>query len=97
MDALHVRLPAKPGLNITRSCWYGEFMVATLELKSLSIPERLLLVEDIWDSIEEEQHALADHPSVIGEIRARKNKFISNPSSGISWEVAKERIRNGLA
>jgi putative addiction module component (TIGR02574 family) len=72
-------------------------MVATLELKSLSIPERLLLVEDIWDSIEEEQHALADHPSVIGEVRARKNKFISNPSSGISWEDAKERIRNGLA
>ena len=56
-------------------------MVATLELKSLSIPERLLLVEDIWDSIEEEQHALADHPSVFGEIRERKNKFISNPSS----------------
>jgi hypothetical protein len=52
-------------------------MATTLELKSLSIPERLLLVEDIWDSIEEEQHALADHPSVIGEIRARKNKFIS--------------------
>jgi putative addiction module component (TIGR02574 family) len=69
----------------------------SFELKSLSISERLLLVEDVWNSIEEEQHSLADHPSVIGEIRARKNKFISNPSSGISWEVAKEHIRNGLA
>lgn len=68
-------------------------MVAFAELKALSISERLQLVEDLWDSIAEDQHALPDHPAVIEELRARKARFAIDPTSGVSWELAKERIR----
>lgn len=69
-------------------------MVTLSELRSLSIPERLQLVEDLWDSIAEDQHSLPDNASVIEELRARKARFAANPSSGVSWEVARDRIRS---
>ena len=72
-------------------------MVAFSELRALSVPERLQLVEDLWDSIAEDQHSLPDHPSVVEELRARKARFLANPSSGIPWETAKERIRSNRA
>jgi len=68
-----------------------------LEFRSLPLAERLKLVEDIWDSIAEDQHSLPDHPSVGKELRERKAAFDANPSSGIPWETAKENIRSGRA
>jgi len=65
------------------------------ELKMLPISERLQLVEDLWDSIADDQHGLPDHPSVVAELRARKAAYQANPSSKVEWEVAKARIRSG--
>jgi putative addiction module component (TIGR02574 family) len=72
-------------------------MIALSELRALSVAERLQLVEDLWDSIAEDQHSLPDHPAVIEELRARKAKFQADPSSSIPWEEAKQRIRSGRA
>jgi putative addiction module component (TIGR02574 family) len=72
-------------------------MIALSELRALSVAERLQLVEDLWDSIAEDQHSLPDHPAVIEELRARKAQFQANPSSGIPWTEAKQRIRSGRA
>ena len=72
-------------------------MIGLSELRSLPLAERLQLVEDLWDSIAEEQHSLPDHPALIEELRARKTRFLANPSSGISWEEAQARIRSGRA
>lgn len=72
-------------------------MIGLSELRSLPLAERLQLVEDLWDSIAEEQHSLPDHPALIEELRARKARLLANPSSGITWEEAKARIRSGRA
>lgn len=72
-------------------------MSALAELRQLSVSERLLLVEDLWDSIAEDQAALPDHPSIIQELRDRKARFQADPASGIPWDVARQRIRNGGA
>jgi putative addiction module component (TIGR02574 family) len=72
-------------------------MIAIAELRSLPVAERLRLVEDLWDSIAEEQNSLPDHPAVIAELRARKARFTANPASGVPWGMAKERIRSGRA
>ncbi len=40
-------------------------MDAIAELKTLSVPERLQLVEDLWDSIASDQMALPDHQQVV--------------------------------
>jgi len=67
-------------------------MPAPLEFRSLPISERLQLVEAIWDSIAEDQHTLPDHPHVANEVRERKARYLSNPGSGTTWEVAKKEI-----
>lgn len=72
-------------------------MAAPLELRSLPLAERLQLVEDLWDSIAEDQYTLPDHPSVVKTVRERKTEYLSNPSSGVSWETAKKQIRSGRA
>lgn len=70
-------------------------MSAITELKTLSVPERLQLVEDLWDSIASDQMALPDHPQVVEEVRLRRARFEVNPSSGLSWDRLKEKIRSG--
>lgn len=72
-------------------------MAGIAELKALSVSERLQLVEDLWDSIAEDQAALHDPDSVVEEIRARKARYLANPTSAVSWETAKHRIRSGRA
>ena len=72
-------------------------MIALSELRALPLAERLELVEDLWDSIAEEQHSLPDRPSVVAELRAREARFQANPGSGATWEEAKARIRNNHA
>ena len=72
-------------------------MPAPLEFRSLPVAERLQLVEAIWDSIAEDQHTLPDHPAAIKEVRERKARYQSNPSSGVTWDVAKKQIRSGRA
>jgi putative addiction module component (TIGR02574 family) len=70
-------------------------MIATSELRSLPVPERLRLVEELWNSIAEDEDSLPDPPAVIAELRARKARFAASPSSGVSWDEAKRRIRSG--
>jgi putative addiction module component (TIGR02574 family) len=65
------------------------------ELTSLSVPEKLQLVEDLWDSIASDQESLPDHPAVIEEIQRRRARFDANPGSGVVWEEIKKRIRAG--
>ena len=67
-------------------------MSAISELRLLPVPERLLLVEELWNSITEDQIALPDSPSVVAELRARKARFLANPASGVPWEEAKKQI-----
>jgi putative addiction module component (TIGR02574 family) len=72
-------------------------MIAMSELRELPVVERLQLVEDLWDSIAEDQQSVPDHPAVMEELRRRRENFQQNPSSGIAWEDAKTRIRSGCA
>jgi putative addiction module component (TIGR02574 family) len=72
-------------------------MAPLSELKALPLSERIQLVEDLWDSIAEDQHALPDHPSVVNMLRERKAEYLANPGSGVSWEKAKQNIRSGRA
>ncbi len=67
------------------------------ELRALPVSERIQLVTDLWDTIADDQQALQDPPEVIEEIRRRRERYLQNPSSGIPWEVAKERIRSRRA
>lgn len=68
-------------------------MSVSLELRALPVEERLQLVEELWNSIVEDQHSLPDQPSIVATLRARKARYEANPASGISWDEAKSHIR----
>jgi len=69
--------------------------VAFPEIESLSVPERLQLVEDIWDSIACSSSQIPVPQWQKDELDRRKQAFIQNPDSGETWEQVKHSILNG--
>jgi putative addiction module component (TIGR02574 family) len=59
-------------------------------LLKLSPSERLLLVQDLWDSLEADDIPLTDWQKE--ELDRRKAVFQTNPTSGSSWEEVQRRI-----
>jgi len=55
--------------------------------------ERLQLVEDLWDSIAEEDAQLPVPDWKREELRQRKERFSRHPASGRTWEQVKQRAR----
>ena len=68
--------------------------VAKANVLSLSVPERIQLVEDIWDTIAEvpEEVGLSDEQRA--EIDRRLDAYQRNPNEGDPWEMVRERIRS---
>jgi putative addiction module component (TIGR02574 family) len=63
------------------------------EYVKLSVPERIQLVEDIWDSIAEIPEALSLTEAQQVELDRRLDAFRRNPEGGLPWEYLKEAIR----
>jgi putative addiction module component (TIGR02574 family) len=61
-----------------------------VELLNLSPSERLLLVQDLWDSLDVEDVPLTQAQMI--ELDRRKAAFEANPNSGRSWEDVQRRI-----
>jgi len=62
-------------------------------LFTLSRAERLQLVEDLWDSIVQEDAGLSVSEEKRAELRRRKECFLQQPSSGRTWEQVKQQAR----
>ena len=57
------------------------------EINNLSIPERILLVEEIWDSIAKENEAFELTQSQKEELDRRSESLRKNPMQGRTWGV----------
>jgi putative addiction module component (TIGR02574 family) len=64
-----------------------------LELKKLSVAERILIVEEIWDSIAAEQESLAVTEAQRDELDRRIASYHASPQEGSSWEGIKQRLK----
>lgn len=64
------------------------------EAKKLSVPERLALVEEIWDSIAEDTEYFALTDEQRQELDRRLESFRVNPSQGRTWEEIKAEFLN---
>ena len=62
-------------------------------LFKLSRAERLQLVEDLWNSIVQENAEPSVSEEKRAELRRRKERFLANPSSGRTWEQVKQWAR----
>ena len=67
-----------------------------IDFRQLSVPERLQLVEDIWDSITEDTGGLPVPPDVLAEAERRLAEHRADPDSAIPWEdVRAELFKRG--
>ncbi len=64
------------------------------EAKKLSIAERINLVEEIWDSIADENGCFELSEAQKQELDHRLEAFRANPSRGRTWEVIKSEFLN---
>lgn len=63
------------------------------ELLKLSTAEKLELVEELWNSIPEEDDTLAMTAEQREDLDRRLAEADADPEGGEPWEVARERIR----
>jgi len=74
--------------------------ITVSDLLHLSVPERLQLVEDLWDSIAAEATAdpsrLPLDPSLRQELRRRSEAYRRNPHEAIPLDEALDDIERSL-
>jgi putative addiction module component (TIGR02574 family) len=58
---------------------------------NLPVPDRIKLVEDIWNSIEDEPNDSLT-PAQKRELDRRLEAMRKNPSRAVSWNEARQRI-----
>lgn len=66
------------------------------EILKLSVPERILMVEAIWDSIEAKDEMLEINNATKEILDDRLLAHYNNPHEGSSWEDVKARIKKQL-
>lgn len=63
------------------------------DILNLSVAERILLVEDIWDSVAEIPEAVELSASDKTELDERLALYHQDPDIGSPWGLVKERIK----
>ena len=67
--------------------------LAKADVLSLSVSERIQLVEDIWDTIAEVPEAVGLSDEQKAELDHRLDAYHQNPEEGSPWGMVRERIR----
>ncbi|MBU2602039.1 MAG: addiction module protein [Actinobacteria bacterium] len=62
------------------------------DIRELSLAEKILLVEDLWDSIAEDASALPVPQSHLDELGRRLERFTSAPGDVLSFEELKALV-----
>ncbi|HYI12115.1 MAG TPA: addiction module protein [Thermoanaerobaculia bacterium] len=63
------------------------------ELTKLPLPQRLEIVERLWDSIAADPERLPVTAKQAEELDRRLAAHESNPGEGVAWEEIRERLR----
>ena len=69
--------------------------LAVTEILELPVPERLKLVELIWESIAAVPEAVPVSAELKAELDRRLAEFEADPEAGVPWEEVRERIVQG--
>ena len=69
--------------------------VSVAEILELPVPERIRLVELIWDSIAAVPEAVPVSEELKAELDRRLAEFEANPEGGSPWEDVRQRIVQG--
>lgn len=64
------------------------------QIKKLSIPEKILLVEDLWDNISSEESAIPVPQSHMKELDRRLARHKSSPGELLSLDELRTKIES---
>ncbi|MCZ7664802.1 MAG: addiction module protein [Thermoleophilia bacterium] len=67
-----------------------------IDIEYLSVEERILLAQDLWDSISPDSPELAVPPWMEALLDERLAEHARNPDAGEPWEVVRESIARRL-
>lgn len=65
-----------------------------LNIDQLSVAQRILLVEEIWESIAEEAGEVPLPEAQQQDLQRRLAAYEANPKAGSTWEEVKARLRS---
>jgi putative addiction module component (TIGR02574 family) len=68
--------------------------ISKADILSLSVAERIQLVEETWDSIHEDSQAVEISDELRAELDRRVEEHQRDPASAVSWDEIEARIRN---
>ncbi len=68
-------------------------VTSQFDYSKLSVAERIVLVQDIWDSIAEEQSNFVLSDAEKQEIDRRIENYQKSGTQGRTWEEVKQRMR----
>jgi len=68
--------------------------ISLSEVLKLPVPERIRLVEAIWDSVAAEPDKIELPAWQAEELDRRLAEFQKDPAAGIPWNEVKQRILN---
>lgn len=66
------------------------------DIFSMSIPERIQLAEDIWDSIAADQQSVQTTQLQQTVLNERLAEYNMNPDDGDSWNEVRKRLWKSL-
>ena len=62
------------------------------QIEKLSVPEKILFIVDMWDSIASEESAIPIPPSHVAELDKRLDRYKSRPGELLSLDELRTRI-----
>ena len=68
-------------------------LVKKFDIQGLSLSERILLAEQLWDSIVEDQDSLEVTDSQKKILEERLAAYKKSPNEGSSWEEVKNEMK----
>jgi putative addiction module component (TIGR02574 family) len=66
------------------------------DFEDLSVPEKILRVQDLWDEIARSPREVELTPAQLEEAERRLREHETNPGTYSTWEEVKRRLENEL-
>lgn len=67
-----------------------------MDIQSLSTPERILLAEELWESVRLKSDEIELSPEQIELLESRLSALDSDGELGDSWDKVKARVAKGI-
>lgn len=64
-----------------------------MKIQELSLSERILLAEELWDSVIEDQASIEVTDAQKKVLDQRLKSYKSSPSEGTTWEEVNDRLK----